>query len=48
MFINMILINKVNDATGVKCCHGYGMCFFVLKEVRLRTTFASHDTGDCN
>ncbi len=39
------VLNIVNDAGGVACCASYGKSFLVLKEVRLRTTFANQDTG---
>ncbi len=38
-FINYII-------SMVKYCDAYGRSYFVLKEVRLRTTFASKDSGD--
>ena len=33
------VLNILSDIKGVPSCYGYGQCFFVLKEVRLRTTF---------
>lgn len=39
------VLNVVSDPEGVSACKGYGTSFMVLKDVRLRTTFASADTS---
>jgi hypothetical protein len=39
------VLNLENSRAGVDRCYGYGTWYFVLKEVRLRTTFASDDTS---
>jgi len=39
------VLNILNDPTGVKCCAQYGDSYLLLKNVRLRTTFAPKDSG---
>jgi len=39
------VLNMVNDPKGIESCVYYGDSFFVLKKVRLRTSFADRDTG---
>jgi len=39
------VLNIVRDPTGVQACLGYGDSFFILRKVRLRTSFASSDTS---
>lgn len=38
-------LNVMNDFRGVVTAKGYGDSYLVLKDVRLRTTFASRDSG---
>lgn len=38
-------LNILNDPNGIKNAYGYGSCHFVLKNVRLRTSFAACDTA---
>lgn len=42
------VLNIVKDTHGIKCCAAYGRSFFVLKNVKLRTTLANGDTGGGN
>ena len=39
------VMNVVNDPTGVSACSGYGDSILVLRNCRLRTTFANRDSG---
>lgn len=39
------VLNMVNDPNGINSCLGYGTSHFVLKGVRLRTSFADRDTS---
>lgn len=39
------VLNIHNWPYGVKSCYEYGPNFFVLKEVRLRTTFLNQDSA---
>jgi hypothetical protein len=39
------VLNIHNSPYGVKSCYGYGPNYFVLKEVRLRTTFVNQDSA---
>jgi len=39
------VLNIVRDPVGVTACAGYGDSFFILKRIRLRTSFASSDTS---
>lgn len=39
------VLNVVNDPNGIESCTSYGDSFFILKNVRLRTTFADRDSG---
>jgi hypothetical protein len=39
------VLNIVNDPQGVKSCYMYGHSYLVLKNVRLRSTFSSRDSG---
>ncbi|KAJ4459871.1 putative Calcium-dependent protein kinase 15 [Paratrimastix pyriformis] len=39
------VLNIVNDPCGVKCCSQYGESYLLLRNVRLRTSFANEDTG---
>jgi hypothetical protein len=38
------VFNIFNDPKGVSLCHFFGKSFFVLKKVRLRTTFTFKDS----
>lgn len=40
------VLNMVNDPLGIQSCWGYGTSFFILKKVRLRTSFADRDSSD--
>lgn len=40
------VLNALNDPYGVKACSGYGDSYLELKLVRLRTSFAPHDTAN--
>lgn len=39
------VLNVLNDPYGIPSCAGYGESFLLLKNVRLRTSFASGDTA---
>lgn len=39
------VLNFMNDPMGVRSCYGYGNSYLLLRNVRLRTTFADCDTG---
>ena len=39
------VLNVVGDPSGIKACSGYGDSYLLLKNVRLRTSFASGDTA---
>jgi len=38
-------LNVLNDPYGISACYSYGDCYFKLKNVRLRTSFADCDTA---
>lgn len=40
------VLNVTNDPCGVQCCRYYGDSYLLLKNVRLRTTFANKDTSN--
>ena len=42
------VLNIVGDICGVKSCKQYGDSYFILKKVRLRTSFASADSSNSN
>lgn len=39
------VLNVVGDPNGIKACSGYGDSYLLLRNVRLRTSFASGDTA---
>ena len=39
------VLNITNDPSGVRACEQYGESYLVLKNVRLRTTFADKDSS---
>jgi len=40
------VLNIFNDPNGVDCCHYYGDSYMLLRDVRLRSTFASKDSSN--
>mmetsp|Transcript_28736 Transcript_28736/g.46288 ORF Transcript_28736/g.46288 Transcript_28736/m.46288 type:complete len:805 (+) Transcript_28736:70-2484(+) len=42
------VLNVTNDPQGVRKCRGYGASYFLLRNVRLRTTFAANDSAGIN
>jgi len=39
------VLNVTHDPQGVRCCAQYGTSYLLLRNVRLRTTFAARDSG---
>jgi len=39
------VLNVTNDPQGIRCCSQYGTSYLLLRNVRLRTTFAARDSG---
>ena len=40
------VLNIFNNPKGVSSCYGYGKSFFVLKKIRLRTTFTYKNSSE--
>jgi len=39
------VLNVTHDPQGIRCCSQYGTSYLLLRNVRLRTTFAARDSG---